>query len=78
MDGLSVLVTACHGDDQPHCAILDKLSHGASTRHQPRQKPQLKKSRVQTDATGASASSPIDLMAWMRGVHVHHDAHRGD
>lgn len=75
MDGLSVLVKACHGNEQPHCAILDKLSRGSLTQHQPHQKPQLKKSRAQAEATSAGTSSPIDLMAWMRGVHVHHDAH---
>jgi hypothetical protein len=75
MDGLSVLVKACHGNEQPHCAILDKLSRGTLTQHQPHQKPQLKKSRAQAEATSAGTSSPIDLMAWMRGVHVHHEAH---
>lgn len=74
MDGLSVLVNACHGNDQPHCAILEKLSRGSLTQHQPQQKPQLKKSRAKAEVSGASASNPIDLMAWMRGVHVHHDA----
>jgi len=75
MDGLSVLVKACQGNEQPHCAILDKLSRGTLTQHQPHHKPQLKKSRAQADATSAGTSSPIDLMAWMRGVHIHHDAH---
>jgi Cu(I)-responsive transcriptional regulator len=74
MTGLSVLVKACHGNEQPHCAILDKLSRGTLKQHQPQLKPQLKKSRVQSEATSAGTSSPIDLMAWMRGVHVHHDA----
>ncbi|AOF87548.1 Cu(I)-responsive transcriptional regulator [Hydrogenophaga sp. RAC07] len=74
MDGLSVLVTACHGNEQPHCAILDKLSRGTLAQHQPRQKPQLKRSRIQTEIPRVGTSSPIDLMAWMRGVHVHHDA----
>lgn len=76
MNGLSVLVSACHGNDQPHCAILDQLSRGTLTQHQPQQKPQLKKSRVQTEATSARTASPIDLMAWMRGVHVHHESPR--
>lgn len=75
MEGLSVLVNICHGNDQPHCAILEKLSRGSLAQHQPQQKPQLKKSRAKAEVSGASASSPIDLMAWMRGVHVHHDAH---
>ena len=76
MDGLSVLVEACHGNDQPHCAILEKLSRGTLTQHQPQQKPKLKRSRAQVDVPGVSASSPIDLMAWMRGVQVHHEAHK--
>ncbi|WP_366937629.1 MerR family DNA-binding protein [Hydrogenophaga sp.] len=75
MDGLSVLMKACHGNDQAHCAILEKLSRGSLAKHQPQQKPLLKKSRTRAESSGASTSSPIDLMAWMRGVHVHHDAH---
>ena len=75
MDGLSELVKVCHGNEQPHCAILNKLSRGTLNQHQPRQKPQLKRSRVHSEAGSAGASSPIDLMAWMRSVHVHHDAH---
>lgn len=73
MDGLSVLVTACHGNDQPHCAILEKLSLGSPAQHQPRHKPQLKKVFAKTGQPGAGTSSHIDLMAWMRGVRVHHD-----
>ncbi|MDZ4207935.1 Cu(I)-responsive transcriptional regulator [Rhodoferax sp.] len=75
MDGLSVLVKACHGNDQPHCAILEQLSRGSSAQHQPQHKPQLKKSRTKPDEPGAGASSHIDLMAWMRGVHLHQGAH---
>jgi Cu(I)-responsive transcriptional regulator len=75
MDGLSVLLKACHGNDQPHCAILEKLSRGSPEQHQPRKKPQLKKSRANAEQSGVSASSTIDLMAWMRGVQVHHGAH---
>lgn len=71
MDGLSVLVKACHGNDQPHCAILEQLSRGSSAQHQPQHKPELKKSRVKPEESAASASSHIDLMAWMRGVHPH-------
>lgn len=75
MDGLSVLVKACHGNDQPHCAILEQLSRGSSAQHQPQHKPQLKKSQAKHDAPRAGASSHIDLMAWMRGVHLHQGAH---
>lgn len=74
LDGLSVLVNACHGNDHPHCAILEKLSRGSPVQHQPAQKPQLRKSRAPAEACDARTSSPIDLMAWMRGVHVHHVA----
>lgn len=75
MDGLAVLVKACHGNDQPHCAILEQLSRGSSAQHQPQHKPQLKKSRALPDDPGTHASSHIDLMAWMRGVHLHQGAH---
>ena len=74
MDGLWVLVNACHGDDQPHCAILEKLSLGSPAQHQPQHKPQLKKTH-KAEASGAGTSSHIDLMAWMRGVRVHHGTH---
>ena len=72
MQGLSVLVQACHGNDQPHCAILDKLSLHSPAQHQPDHKPQLKKARAAGDEATGGSSSTIDLMAWMRGVHVHH------
>lgn len=75
MDGLSVLVKACHGDDQPHCAILEQLSQGSSTQHQPQHKPKLKKSQAKSDEPGASATSHIDLMAWMHGVPSHRSTH---
>jgi Cu(I)-responsive transcriptional regulator len=71
MEGLSVLVQACHGNDQPHCAILDKLSLHSPAQHQPDHKPQLKKGRIPRDEATGGSSSSIDLMAWMRGVHVH-------
>lgn len=76
MEGLSVLVKACHGNDQPHCAILEKLAWGSPAEHQPQHKPQIsKKARGKPEEPGASAASHIDLMAWMRGVQVHHGAH---
>lgn len=71
MEGLSVLVKACHGDDQPHCAILDKLSLHSPAQHQPDHKPQLKRVRSPGNAAAGGPSSAIDLMAWMRGVQVH-------
>lgn len=75
MEGLSVLVKACHGNDQPHCAILEQLSQGSSPQHQPLHKPKLKKSQARPVDPGASASSHSDLTAWMRGAHLHQSAH---
>lgn len=71
MDGLSGLVQACHGNDQPHCAILDKLSLHSPAKHRPANKPQLRKGRPPRDEAPGERSSHIDLMAWMRGVQVH-------
>jgi Cu(I)-responsive transcriptional regulator len=77
MDGLSVLVKACHGNDQPHCAILDKLSLHSPAQHQPAHKPQLRKNGAQGQEPHGGGSH-IDLMAWMRGVQVHKPIeHRG-
>jgi hypothetical protein len=70
-----VLVTACHGNDQPHCAILEKLSWGSPAEHQPQHKPQIKKAHGKAEEPGAGTASHIDLMAWMRGVQVHQSAH---
>lgn len=75
MKGLSVLVEACHGNDQPHCAILDTLSLHSPPQHQPVYKPQLKKVSATTNEARDSGSRGIDLMAWMRGVHSHQGAH---
>ena len=72
---VSVRVNACHGNDQPHCAILEKLAWGSPAEHQPEHKPQIRKASGKTEAPGASTASHIDLMAWMRGVQVHHGAH---
>ncbi|MDO9603277.1 alpha/beta hydrolase [Hydrogenophaga sp.] len=70
-DAVDHLLVTCLLD----CAILEKLSRGSPEQHQPRKKPQLKKSRANAEQSGVSASSTIDLMAWMRGVQVHHGAH---
>ncbi len=75
MAGLSELVQACPGDDHPHCAILDTLSQHSLDKHQPRHRPKLKKGNAKDSEQAATGSGHIDLMAWMRGVHVHHGAH---
>lgn len=73
--GLTEVVQACQGDDHPDCAILKKLSLGKATHWQPDRKPQLRKGEARTEADAPTSSSHIDLMAWMRGVQVHHNAH---
>lgn len=71
MDGLTELVQACHGDDDPHCAILDTLSQQTLERHQPRHRPELRKTAARPTESAPASGSHIDLMAWMRGVQVH-------
>lgn len=71
MAGLSELVQACQGDDDPHCAILDTLSQQNLERHQPRHRPELKKPASRPVDAPPASGSHIDLMAWMRGVRVH-------
>ncbi|WP_332749868.1 MerR family DNA-binding protein [Hydrogenophaga sp.] len=74
MEGLSVLVKACRGNDQPHCAILDRLSLNSPPQHQPAQRPQLKMGSKPVHETRDVRTAGIDLMAWMRGVHTHQNA----
>lgn len=80
MAGLSELVQACRGDEHPHCAILETLSEQPLDQQQPPPKPQLRKaSQREADTapggTGQASTGHIDLMAWMRGVQVHHGTH---
>jgi MerR family transcriptional regulator, copper efflux regulator len=74
---LERLVMACHGDDRPTCAILDTLAVDSPA--QPCHQASIVKParRAAPDADEgrpnelAASSSHLDLMAWMRGVHVH-------
>lgn len=75
MSGLSELVQACQGDDHPHCAILETLSQQKLDKHQPSHRPQLRKGGGKESDNATPGTGHIDLMAWMRGVHVHHGAH---
>ena len=81
MAGLSVLVTTCQGNDEPNCAILDKLSLDSPAQHRPDYKPRLRNGGAAStgagDADSSGSTGHIDLMAWMRGVHVHHVEARG-
>ena len=78
---LSRLVSLCRGDDDPHCAILEQLSHPGQPEpaaERPAGK-NLKQVRAGTKATArkdchdattvAPASTPHEgLMAWTRGL----------
>ena len=77
-NSLEKLVKACHGDDQPMCAILDTLAmhSSAQPRHEARiikpPRPGARAAYEDSLAKPAASSSHLDLMAWMRGVHAHH------
>lgn len=79
--GLEQLVASCPGDDHPHCAILDNLAvdSPAAPKHSAKFVKPKRRSGPEETASRASKSIPsgshIDLMAWMRGVQVHHAGH---
>ena len=70
---LKRLVASCHGDDDPHCAILDELAIRSTEAPipgavggQPLRKSAAKAARpVRPQAT---ASAALDLMAWARNI----------
>lgn len=74
---LEKLVKSCRGDEHPGCAILDTLAIDSPA--QPSHKAEIVKlSRRNAPAVHdgrpagpAPSSSHLDLMAWIRGVHVH-------
>lgn len=77
---LERLVESCHGDDDPHCAILDELAvHSpepppAGTVGAKPRKPATAAPASARPARAAAAGSEshLDLMAWTRAVHSHH------
>lgn len=78
---LERLVAACHGDNDPHCAILDELA--ASSPQAPEAgavaaRPAKKaagKAAAHGPATRAPSTSHLDLMAWTRKGHGPHAGH---
>ena len=73
---LTRLVSSCHGDDDPHCAILDELAVSSpeapvpgAVGAKPVRKPAAKSHTVKAP-TRAEPASHIDLMAWTRGIHA--------
>ena len=72
---LKRLVTSCHGDDDPHCAILDELAVRSTEAPvpgavgvQPLRRSAAKVARPSRPQ--ASASAPLDLMAWTRNINA--------
>lgn len=78
---LEQLVAACAGDDHAHCAILESLASQSpeAPQHAARfMKPKRRHGRdddAQRSPKAAPSSGHVDLMAWMRGVHVHDAGH---
>ncbi|MGE4049762.1 MAG: Cu(I)-responsive transcriptional regulator [Piscinibacter sp.] len=83
---LESLVASCHGDDQPHCAILAGLAVQSSAAPEPGsiEPGALRKSAAARKAAGRkprSASMPeqtaghTGLMAWSQQLHHHHGGH---
>ncbi len=70
---LKKLVASCHGDDDPHCAILDELAVSSPEAPEPGAvgaKP-VRKSAARAAAAGRPSEQPTptahaDLMAWTR------------
>ena len=81
---LERLVASCHGDDDPHCAILDGLAVQSpevpppgAVGAKPVRKPAASHERGTRRAARAAESSPassthLDLMAWTRAAHGGH------
>lgn len=83
---LERLVESCHGDDDPHCAILDGLAvhspeapppgAGASQTVRKSSAPKERRGRQPSRTTEPlpAGTTHADLMAWTRAAH---DTHKG-
>lgn len=72
---LRKLVASCHGDDDPHCAILEELAVDSPQAPAAAAKP-LRKPAAKPPARGEPAAH-LDLMAWTRGLHAGHGHSQG-
>ncbi len=78
---LEQLVSVCAGDDHAHCAILENLaadSPSAPNHSVSFVKPKrrgAKAAPAHSGVTNKPTTSHLDLMTWMRGVHVHRSGH---
>lgn len=78
---LEQLVSVCAGDEHAHCAILENLAadspsvpnHSASFVKPKRRG--AKAAPAHSGVTNKPTTSHLDLMTWMRGVHVHRSGH---
>jgi Cu(I)-responsive transcriptional regulator len=77
---LKKLVGSCHGDDTPHCAILDELAVSSTEVPEPGavgSKP-IRKPGTKSSSKGSAqreSGTHADLMAWTRGLHTGHGHH---
>lgn len=73
-DALERLVASCHGNDDPHCAILDDLAHHSSSTPEPGSvgSQALRKPSTRAKKAPSRAAPPthLDLMAWTRQAHA--------
>ena len=75
------LVDSCHGDDDPHCAILEELSVDSPQAPEPGAvgaKPARRsaaKSSQPARAARPGLSGHVDLMAWTRNIHTRSEPH---
>jgi len=74
---LERLVANCHGDDDPHCAIIQELAVHSPAAPEPRvvEAKKLRKSSARKAETAtarpALSTSHVDLMAWTHGAQRH-------
>jgi Cu(I)-responsive transcriptional regulator len=78
---LKKLVASCHGDDDPHCAILDELAVSSPEAPEPGEvgaRPVRRtagKKQSPRVASQAGSGAHADLMAWTRGLRADHSQH---
>ena len=75
---LQQLVSACHGDDTPDCAILDELALHSPAAPEPGEqgaapvRPAARRSKAHATGqagAGADSAAHLGLMAWTRALH---------
>ena len=78
---LTRLVGSCHGDDDPHCAILDELAVSSPDTPEPGAvggKPvriRTTRSQAPRKTEQRSSTAHVDLMAWTLNLHGDHRRH---